>query len=206
MNMKKHHEIVHQTTQQSVIRDEQDRRIQYASTNPSETVLKSLHATQRGLDTQTVKTNREQYGSNAVTRQRRKSLARRLVEAFVNPFTAILFFLATVSAMTDMAFPYFFLLGSTPEDFDPMTVTIILTMVVISGTLRFVQESRSGNAAEKLLSMITTTCTVIRDGGAESEIPMDDLVVGDVVRLSAGDMIPADVRILEATCSSARQV
>lgn len=198
MNMKKHHEIVHQTTQQSVIRDEQDRRIQYASTNPSETVLKSLHATQRGLDTQTVKTNREQYGSNAVTRQRRKSLARRLVEAFVNPFTAILFFLATVSAMTDMAFPYFSLLGSTPEDFDPMTVTIILTMVVISGTLRFVQESRSGNAAEKLLSMITTTCTVIRDGGAESEIPMDDLVVGDVVRLSAGDMIPADVRILEA--------
>ena len=66
--------------------------------------------------------------------------------------------------MTDMVFPYFSLLGSAPEDFDPLTVAIILTMVMISGTLRFVQESRSGNAAEKLLAMITITCTVTRRG------------------------------------------
>ena len=79
-----------------------------------------------------------------------------------------------------------------------MTVVIILTMVFISGTLRFVQESRSGNAAEKLLAMITTTCTVTRIGQEKTEIPMDDLVVGDIVHLSAGDMIPADVRILDA--------
>ena len=68
----------------------------------------------------------------------------------------------------------------------------------ISGTLRFVQESRSGNAAEKLLAMITTTCTVTRKNQVKAEIPMDELVVGDLVHLSAGDMIPADVRILEA--------
>ena len=60
------------------------------------------------------------------------------------------------------------------------------------------QESRSGNAAEKLLAMITTTCTVTRIGQEKTEIPMDDLVVGDIVHLSAGDMIPADVRILDA--------
>lgn len=100
--------------------------------------------------------------------------------------------------MTDMVFPYFSLLGSSPEDFDPLTVVIILTMVMISGTLRFVQESRSGNAAEKLLSMITTTCTVTRREQEKIEIPMDDLVVGDIVHLSEGDMIPADVRILDA--------
>ena len=68
----------------------------------------------------------------------------------------------------------------------------------LSGTLRFVQESRSGNAAEKLLAMITTTCTVTRREQEKIEIPMDDLVVGDIVHLAAGDMIPADVRILEA--------
>lgn len=85
-----------------------------------------------------------------------------MAEAFINPFTAILFCLALVSTVTDMVFPYFSLLGSVPEDFDPVTVLIIVTMVVISGTLRFVQESRSGNAAEKLLAMITTTCTVTR--------------------------------------------
>ncbi len=100
--------------------------------------------------------------------------------------------------MTDMVFPYFSLLGSAPEDFDPLTVAIILTMVMISGTLRFVQESRSGNAAEKLLAMITITCTVTRREQEKAETPMDDLVVGDIVHLSAGDMIPADVRILNA--------
>ena len=125
-------------------------------------------------------------------------MLKRLAGAFVNPFTVILFCLAIVSTMTDMVFPYFSLFGSVPEDFDCLTVVIILTMVIISGTLRFVQESRSGNAAEKLLAMITTTCTVTRKGQEKTEIPMDDLVVGDIVHLSAGDMIPADVRILEA--------
>lgn len=166
--------------------------------NPVQEVLKSLHTTLRGLDEENISVNRTKYGTNKVTREKQKSLAKRLAEAFINPFTAILFFLAMVSIMTDMVLPYFSLLGSTPEDFDPLTVVIILTMVIISGTLRFVQESRSGNAAEKLLSMITTTCTVTRRGREKDEIPMDDLVVGDIVHLSAGDMIPADVRILEA--------
>ena len=130
--------------------------------------------------------------------KKKKSLAKRLVGAFINPFTAILFCLALVSTITDMIFPYFSLFGSVPEDFDCLTVAIILTMVLISGTLRFVQESRSGNAAEKLLAMITTTCTVTRRNYEKKELSMDDLVVGDIVHLSAGDMIPADVRILDA--------
>ena len=142
--------------------------------------------------------SRTKYGTNKVTHEKKQSLAKRLAGAFINPFTAILFCLAVVSTMTDMVFPYFSLVGSSPEDFDPLTVVIILTMVMISGTLRFVQESRSGNAAEKLLSMITTTCTVTRREQEKIEIPMDNLVVGDIVHLSAGDMIPADVRILDA--------
>lgn len=103
-----------------------------------------------------------------------------------------------VSAITDMIFPYFSLFDSSPEDFDCLTVVIIVTMVMISGTLRFVQESRSGNAAEKLLAMITTTCTVDRKDSPRTEIPLDEVVVGDIVHLSAGDMIPADVRIIDA--------
>lgn len=198
MNKKENRIAVRQAAQQAVIRDEQNHRIQYAAANPVQEVLKSLHTTLRGLDEENISVNRTKYGTNKVTREKQKSLAKRLAEAFINPFTAILFFLAVVSIMTDMVLPYFSLLGSTPEDFDPLTVVIILTMVIISGTLRFVQESRSGNAAEKLLSMITTTCTVTRRGREKDEIPMDDLVVGDIVHLSAGDMIPADVRILEA--------
>lgn len=97
-----------------------------------------------------------------------------------------------------MIFPHFSLFGCVPKDFDCLTVVIILTMVFLSGTLRFVQESRSGNAAEKLLAMITTTCTVTRKGQEMAEIPLNEVVVGDIVHLSAGDMLPADVRILDA--------
>ena len=199
MNKKKENRMaVRQAAATAVLRDEQNRRIQFAATNPEGEVLKNLRTTLRGLDVEAVAASRAKYGSNKVTHEKKKSLARRLAGAFINPFTAILFCLALVSTMTDMVFPYFSLLGSVPEDFDPLTVIIILTMVFISGTLRFVQESRSGNAAEKLLAMITTTCMVTRQEQEKVEIPMDDLVVGDIVHLSAGDMIPADVRILEA--------
>ena len=198
MNKKENRISVRQVVEKAVIRDEQNRRIEYAATNPTQDVLKEMHTTLCGLDEEAVPASRAKHGSNKVTHEKKKSLARRLADAFVNPFTAILFFLALVSIMTDMVFPYFSLFGKVPEDFDCLTVVIILTMVIISGTLRFVQESRSGNAAEKLLAMITTTCTVTRKNQVKAEIPMDELVVGDLVHLSAGDMIPADVRILEA--------
>jgi len=198
MNKKENRQALRQTVEKTVIRDEQNRRIQFAATNPIQEVLKNLHTTFRGLDAEAVSVSRTKYGTNKVTREKKKSLPKRLAGAFINPFTAILFCLALVSTITDMILPYFSLFGSTPEDFDCLTVVIILTMVFISGTLRFVQESRSGNAAEKLLAMITTTCTVIRKEQEKAEIPMDDLVVGDIVHLSAGDMIPADVRILDA--------
>nr|WP_318715863.1 hypothetical protein [uncultured Treponema sp.] len=71
-------------------------------------------------------------------------------------------------------------------------------MVLLSGTLRFVQESRSGNTAEKLLAMITTTCTVTRRNRSKIELPLDEVVPGDIIHLSSCDMIPCDVRILEA--------
>lgn len=198
MNKKENRMAVRQTVEKAVLRDEQNQRIQFAAANSVQEVLKSLHTTLRGLDAEAVMVSRTKYGSNKVTHEKKQSLAKRLAAAFINPFTAILFCLAVVSTMTDMVFPYFALLGSAPEDFDPLTVVIILTMVIISGTLRFVQESRSGNAAEKLLAMITTTCTVTRREQEKIEIPMDDLVVGDIVHLAAGDMIPADVRVLDA--------
>ena len=198
MNKKENRMAVRQTVEKTVIRDEQNRRMQFAATNPIKEVLKNLHTTLRGLDAGAVPVSRTKYGTNKVTHEKKKSLAKRLVSAVINPFTAILFCLALVSTITDMILPYFSLFGSVPDDFDCLTVVIILTMVFISGTLRFVQESRSGNAAEKLLAMITTTCTVTRRNQEKIEIPMDDLVVGDIVHLSAGDMIPADVRILDA--------
>ena len=198
MNKKENRMAVRQTVEKAVLRDEQNQRIQFAAANPVQEVLKSLHTTLRGLDAEAVAVSPTKEGPNKGTHEKKQSLAECLAGGFIKPITAILFCLAVVSTITDMVFPYFALLGSAPEDFDPLTVVIILTMVIISGTLRFVQESRSGNAAEKLLAMITTTCTVTRREQEKIEIPMDDLVVGDIVHLAAGDMIPADVRILEA--------
>lgn len=198
MNKKINRIEVRQTAQKAAIRDEQNRRIQFAATHPTQEMLGYLNTTLCGLEPGKVEENRSEYGSNKVTREKKKTLPQRLAGAFINPFTAILFCLALVSSFTDMIFPHFSLFGCVPKDFDCLTVVIILTMVFLSGTLRFVQESRSGNAAEKLLAMITTTCTVTRKGQEMAEIPLDEVVVGDIVHLSAGDMLPADVRILDA--------
>lgn len=198
MNKKINRIEVRQTAQKAAIRDEQNRRIQFAATHPIQETLGYLNTTLCGLEPGKVEENRSEYGSNKVTREKKKTLPQRLAGAFINPFTAILFCLALVSSFTDMIFPHFSLFGCVSKDFDCLTVVIILTMVFLSGTLRFVQESRSGNAAEKLLAMITTTCTVTRKGQEMAEIPLDEVVVGDIVHLSAGDMLPADVRILDA--------
>lgn len=198
MNQKGNRMETRQAAQKAVLRDEQNRRIEFAATHSIKEVLKNLNATLQGLDTEQISESRSQYGTNKVTREKKKSLPQRLAGAFINPFTAILLCLALVSFITDMMLPALSLFGSTPGEFDCMTVVIILTMVFLSGTLRFVQESRSGNAAEKLLEMITTTCTVTRKGEKMIEIPLNEVVVGDLIHLSAGDMLPADVRILEA--------
>ena len=184
--------------EQMQIRSQENKILNFAATSSAKDVLKSVHTSLRGLASENVSEARNKFGNNKVSREKKKSLAERIGSAFINPFTAILIFLAAVSTFTDIIFPYFSLFGSTPEDLDALTVIIILTMVVISGTLRFVQESRSGNAAEKLLAMITTTCTVTRKEKGKQEIPLEEVVCGDIVHLSAGDMIPADVRILSA--------
>ena len=183
--------------QQFLMREQQNRMLSFSALSVKD-VLTRLNTSLLGLDEKGISDSRQLYGTNKVTRERKKTLPERLAGAFVNPFTAILFCLAVVSCITDMIFPKFGLFGSDPEDFDCLTVIIIMTMVIISGTLRFIQETRSGNAAEKLLSMITTTCTVTRKRQERIEIPLEDVVAGDIIHLSAGDMIPADVRIIEA--------
>ena len=200
MNKKmiKNNIATNKVTENQIVKKEQESRIHFVATQPIKTVLDSLETTLIGLDTENVSKHRHKYGTNKITKEKKKSLFSRLADAFVNPFTIILFCLALVSCVTDMILPYFSLFGSNPDEFNCLTVVIIVTMVVISGTLRFVQESRSGDAAEKLLDMITTTCTVTRKEEGKQEIKLDEVVVGDIVYLSAGDMIPADVRILEA--------
>ena len=91
MNKKQNHISARQAAEKAVIRDEQNRRIRYAATNPVPEVLKELHTTLCGLDMEEVSASRTRYGSNKVTHEKKESLLRRLADAFINPFTAILF-------------------------------------------------------------------------------------------------------------------
>ena len=175
-----------------------NKKTEFAAKNEIKTVFESLNSSELGLSENEVSKSKALNGINKITQGKQKTLFEKIVAAFVNPFTAILFCLALVSSVTDMIMPYYEIFGNTKEDFSCITVVIIVVMVLISGILRFIQEARSGNAAEKLLSMITTTCTVSRNENKNIEIPIEELVVGDIIHLSAGDMIPADIRIIEA--------
>lgn len=174
-----------------VRRDDAAERIKAAALCKTDALLCDLKTTTQGLDQAGVLRSRERYGVNHVKQGNKTSLFRRVCDAFVNPFTAILFVLAVVSAFTDI-------ITASPGEADPTTVIIIMTMVIVSGVLRFVQETRSGNAAESLLEMIQTTTNVERTPAGAKEIPLEDVVVGDIVHLAAGDMVPADLRIIFA--------
>lgn len=166
-------------------------RLRLSATSKTEEIFHKLNTSWEGLGEVYVNTSREKYGDNIVTRGKNEHLFKRILKSFINPFTAILFVLAIVSGYTEIIL-------SDPGEANPMTVIIIMTMVFISGALRFIQETRSGNAAENLLKMITTTTCVERKGIGKKEIELDEVVVGDIIHLAAGDMIPADMRIIQA--------
>ncbi len=168
-----------------------DDRLRFAAENEADVVCGALDATINGLTEAQVAHSRNKTGTNLVTYGKKESLLKRIGKAFLNPFTVILFFLAGISVFTEI-------LWADPGDQDATTVIIIAVMILLSGILRFVQETRSGNAAARLSAMIRATACVQRAETGRQEIPMEEIVVGDIVFLSAGDMIPADLRILSA--------
>ena len=143
-----------------------------------------------GLTEEQVEKNRDLYGENTITKGQEDSILKKIYESIINPFTIILLVIAVISLVTNVWL-------AKPGQEDPTTSIIIVVLVLISGGIRFVQELRSHKAATNLSKMIVNTATVIRQGEIQ-EVPIDDLVVGDVVKLSAGDMIPADLLLFES--------
>lgn len=171
-------------------------RAVHEAQNSIETTLANLRS---GLDGLTLNEVRERYvrdGENTVAHEKRPHIFVQLLLAFKNPFIGVLIVLAIVSFITDVWLPL-----RSGDDTDYTGVAIILTMVTLSGLLRFWQEYRSGKAAEVLKAMVRNTATVLRRQTEHAkpqlaEVPMSDLVAGDIVQLSAGDMIPADIRLI----------
>lgn len=152
------------------------------------TLLKT-HSSLDGLNQEIVNNNRLEFGENVIVTKKKKTVLKRIFESYINPFTAILLFLAIISLFTDVI-----LVSKEEQSF--VTIIIIVTMVIVSGTLKFIQDSRSSSSAAKLAKMVKTTTRVKRDG-REKEIPLEEVVVGDIIVLSSGDMIPADLRLFK---------
>jgi Mg2+-importing ATPase len=160
--------------------------LRQAAESGADEVLRAQATAATGLTAEQASQRLAEHGMNQVAHERPPAWYLQLWHGFANAFSALLAILATVSWTTG----------------DRQSAAIIAVMVILSGILRFFQERRASLAAEKLQEMVRVTTTVVRRDetgtSRESEIPIRQLVPGDIVRLSAGDMVPADVRLLSA--------
>jgi Mg2+-importing ATPase len=158
--------------------------------------LRRIGSRPEGLSDSEAAERREIYGKNIIAREERRGVLAHLLRLLINPLNVMLLVLAATN--------FFFL-----DDVE--SGAIVTAMIVLSVSLCFIQEHRSDNAAEKLRAMVSTTASVLRHAppddeqagidprkSSRMELPMDELVPGDVIWLSAGDLIPADVRLLSA--------
>ncbi|HEX7502352.1 MAG TPA: HAD-IC family P-type ATPase, partial [Acidobacteriota bacterium] len=143
--------------------------------------LEDLESRLSGLGAEEVAARIQRYGWNEIAREKRQTSLMRLWGNVRNPLNILLIVLGVLSYMTG----------------DRRATIVIFAMVVLGVVLRFFQETRADNAAERLKAMVNTTATVVRDG-KDAEVPLKLLVPGDIIRLNAGDMVPADLRVLAA--------
>ena len=151
-------------------------------------VLSSLSSSEQGLDQSEAENRLAQNGKNKLAEGKKESMFHRFFKQFTEPMTIILLVAAFVSGIMSIVEQHF------PED-----VIIIMAVVIINAVLGVLQESKAEKAIEALQEIAKATSKVIRNGHQIS-IPSEDLVVGDIIVLEAGDAVPADARIIE--CAS----
>ena len=165
------------------------RVLDYAYTDTA-TLYRDFHISEQGYTEKQVEESRTQYGSNILSGRASDTVLYRLRRAFVNPFAIILLILASISFVTDVLLASNFSRNMT-------TVIIILSMLLISGVVRFMQELRAKSVADHLIGMIASNILVRRNNRWVG-LSSTELVVGDQVRLLAGDRVPADIRLTAA--------
>ena len=154
-------------------------------------VLSLLESDMAGLDARQADEKQKAYGLNEIQHEKAPSWFIQLLTSFIFPFNAVLVTIAILSYVTDVVFA-----KDIPPDYK--TIILLSIMILLSSLIRFWQEFRSNQAAETLKGMIKTTATVLRKDTGRQEIPIKELVPGDIIYLSAGDMLPADCRIIQS--------
>ena len=158
-----------------------------ALTNKNDFISK-YNVNMTGLTDLQIAENQKKYGNNQISGAKPKRWYHYFFESLFSPFNAILLGISLVLIYTDIVLP------AHPN---PANIIVIICLVLVSTFLEFFEEYRSNKAAEKLKEMVQTKGTVIRNG-EKQKIPFKDITVGDIISLSAGDMVPADLRVLEA--------
>ncbi|MEG2219651.1 MAG: magnesium-translocating P-type ATPase [Muribaculaceae bacterium] len=161
-----------------------------AATQPLKSINSYFHTSRMGLTEQEVNERLSVYGRNEISHEERKNYFILFIKTFINPFIGVLMVLAIISLIIDV-------ITADPAEREWTGIIIITTMVIISAILRFWQEWKATIATEALMKMVKNTCFVERVT-ENKEIDITTLVQGDIIRLAAGDMIPADVRIIES--------
>ena len=154
------------------------------------TIYLTLETSLNGIKNEEANSRLETFGFNEITKEKVKPWYIQLLLAFLNPFNFILGLLAFVSLFTDVIFA-----NETERSW--ISIALILTMILISSFIKFIQEYRSSKTAEKLKNLIVTKVTVIREG-ISIEIDIKSLVPGDIVKLTAGDIVPGDIRVISS--------
>ena len=154
-------------------------------------VMDLLGTGEHGLTEQQAHRIRSVHGANIIAPEHHDPLSARLSRAFLTPFTLILLALAAISLYTNVYL-------AAPGEADPSTAIIIGVMVLISGGISFWQDTRGAAAADALKGLVSITCRCVREDTGAAEIPLADVVPGDLIELAAGDIIPADLRIVSA--------
>ena len=157
-------------------------------TMSKEDFIKKYKVKDTGLSSKEASTRRKKYGDNQIKQAKAKKWYNYFFESLFTPFNCILLGIILILIYTDIYL-------ADPPSYANIIVIIIL--VTASTLLDFFEEYRSNKAAEKLKEIVETTTCVIRNG-KEMNIPIKNVTIGDVVKLSAGSMIPADLRIIEA--------
>ena len=158
------------------------------ATLSKEDFIKEFNINMNGLTTEESEERLYKFGPNEVSSQKPKTWYNYLLESLLSPFNCILLGIVAILFYTDVY------LAEKPSY---ANIIVILILVLASTLLEFFEEFRSNKAAEKLKELVATNATVIRDG-KEVQIPVKDITIGDIVILSAGSMIPADLRIIES--------
>lgn len=155
-----------------------------------ESLFAELGISENGYKDELLYKSEEKYGRNIMSEGKSDTVLYRLRRAFVNPFTVVLFVLTVISGATDVML-------SSDYGRSLTTPVIMLCMLLISGLIRFVQEIRAKRISDKLTSLVITSVSVKRSGEWK-ELNAEELTVGDIVRFTAGDKIPADIRLISA--------